>query len=182
MKNIVGVLIIVFLSFSVLFVSCDKNSDLKSDYETYKDYEADVYLKGDGKYEKTITSPLIKSDDCKYIVAGTITFHIGDKVAAIIDFGDGTCDNIATKTIGDKIIKFNLDKIGKGDKGSKVKKVVIEPLVKIDNCDFIVSGIIKLYKGDKWIVTIDYGDGQCDDIATKYWDGGSEEFSLTKNK
>ena len=33
-------------------------------------------------------------------------------------------------------------------------------------------------KGNKWIATVDFGNGECDDIATKYWESGSKEFSL----
>ena len=60
----------------------------------------------------------------------------------------------------------------------KYEKVIVEPLVSLEDCDYIVSGIIEFYKGDAWVATIDFGDGICDEWATKTWDGGSKDFSL----
>lgn len=31
-----------------------------------------------------------------------------------------------------------------------------------------------------WLVTIDFGDGECDEWATKIWDGESKVFSMKK--
>lgn len=49
------------------------------------------------RYSKTITSPLVSSRDCQWIVSGTIESTVDD-VTTITDFGDGSCDNIATTT------------------------------------------------------------------------------------
>ena len=111
----------------------------------------------------------------RFIVEGTIEFLKNGEIVAIVDFGDGLCDNIATKTIDGKVIEFSLEK-----KDSKYKKVVVEPLIKIEGCDYIVSGIVKFYEGNKWVATIDFGDGECDQWATKIWDGGSKVISLAK--
>ena len=67
-------------------------------------------------------------------------------------------------------------------KKSKYKKVIVEPIIKSDECDFIVSGIIKYYKvksGD-WVATVDFGDGTCDDIAIKTTDEGDYTFTISE--
>ncbi len=179
MKKVVNVLTVFALSI-MMFTACEKNEKADMLEDDFKYEEADLFLKGDGEFEKVVTNPLVKLDDCKYIVAGTIEFLKDGELVAVFDFGDGTCDNIVTKTVDGETTEINLDKLHKGDKKFDYKKVVIEPLVKIEGCDYIVSGIIKLYKGDKWIVTIDFGDGECDEWATKTWDGGNKEFSLRK--
>ena len=54
--------------------------------------------KKNSKYKKVITSPLIKLTDCDYIVAGVIEYYKGGTLVATVDFGDGTCDDLAIKT------------------------------------------------------------------------------------
>ena len=53
------------------------------------------------------------------------------------------------------------------DKLSGVHKFVYEPIVISDNCNCIVSGKVKYLKDCKTIALIDYGNGDCDNIATK---------------
>jgi len=47
----------------------------------------------------TITNPLVRTTDCPNITTGTITFTYKN-LSGLLDFGTGTCDNIATITIG----------------------------------------------------------------------------------
>lgn len=181
MKNYLKVLFVLSFGLVLLFTACKKNNDLDLSKEMYENYDADIEFKDGGDIEKIITKPLFSPDDCKYVVEGTIEFRKNGEAVAIIDFGDGSCDNIATKTIDGVTTEFSLDKKDPDGKEYDYKKVLVEPIVKLEGCDYIVSGIIKFYKGDTWIVTIDFGDGSCDEWATKYWDGGSKVFSLAKN-
>ena len=57
--------------------------------------------------------------------------------------------------------KYNCDKL------SGVHKFVYEPIVISDDCNCIVSGKVKYLKDCKTIALIDYGNGNCDNIATK---------------
>ena len=50
------------------------------------------------EYSMDITEPLVRPWDCFWITSGTIEKTIED-TQIIIDFGDGECDNIATKTV-----------------------------------------------------------------------------------
>lgn len=57
---------------------------------------------GDNTYVMNITKPLIRSLDCFWITSGTIEKVINETDVITIDFGQGECDNIATKQIGDE--------------------------------------------------------------------------------
>jgi hypothetical protein len=52
-----------------------------------------------GAISGSITTPLVKSADCKDITSGTIAF-LYKGLNGTLDFGSGTCDNIATVTVG----------------------------------------------------------------------------------
>ena len=63
----------------------------------------------------------------------------------------------------DKKLDHNYD----CDKLSGVHKFVYVPIVISDDCNCIVSGKVKYLKDCKTIALIDYGNGDCDNIATK---------------
>ena len=128
-------------------------------------------------YTKNILIPLEKIDGCDYVVKGKIEYIKNGTVVATVDFGDGQCDDIATKTVDGKEHTYNL---GGKKKSSRYKKNILIPLVKIDGCDYIVEGKIEYIKDGTVVATVDYGDGQCDDIATKTVDGVDHEFKLDK--
>lgn len=58
-------------------------------------------------YNKDITKALIRSKDCFWITSGTIETTIGDSLI-ITDFGDGTCDNIATRDIDGEVEEITM--------------------------------------------------------------------------
>lgn len=181
------------LIFSLIFISCEKtNNNLKDDIAYISSQEpADLALRlgenFDKDYEKVIVNPLVITDECKYIVSGTIEYHVDGQLVATIDYGNGNCDDIATKTYDGETIEFSLNRKEKDD---YYEKIIIEPLVSTEDCDFIRSGTIEFYANNVWHATIDYGDGTCDEWATKTWNvelfpdypSGSETFSLSGGK
>lgn len=58
-------------------------------------------------YTHTITSPLVVKNACRWIVEGTIELVAGDKTA-ILDYGMGECDNLATITINGEVKDITL--------------------------------------------------------------------------
>ena len=128
-------------------------------------------------YTKNILIPLERVDGCDYVVKGKIEYVKDEVVVATVDFGDGVCDDIATKTVDGKTSTFNLR--GK-KKSSRYKRNIIKPLVKIDGCDYIVEGKIEYIKDGAVVATVDFGDGECDNIATKTVDGVDKEIKLNK--
>jgi len=59
----------------------------------------------------------------------------------------------------------------------KFSKVITEPLLIDRSCRYPLSGIVEITRGDE-IMTIDYGTGECDNIALVTKDGESEEIEL----
>lgn len=56
-------------------------------------------------------------------------------------------------------------------------KVITTPLLIDSSCEFITSGVVELDRNGS-VVTIDYGDGTCDNKATVTADGTTEEINL----
>ncbi len=109
------ILTLLVVAIVITFTACSKKetnvvgSDSNPLETKFAKEVADiVVLKGEGKYEKIITKPLVKTDDCKYIVEGTIEYLLDGETVAIVDFGNGECDNIATKTVDGETYEFEL--------------------------------------------------------------------------
>ena len=63
----------------------------------------------DGKtYTVTITSPLKKKLNCEWLESGVLDIQVKDLPLLILDYGNGTCDNIATATINGNTYTINL--------------------------------------------------------------------------
>lgn len=121
------ILTLLVVGIAITFTACSKKetnvvgSDSNPlETKLTKEVADIVVIKGEGKYEKIITKPLVKTDDCKYIVEGTIEYLLDGKTVAIVDFGNGECDDIATKTVDGKTYEFELDN-KKGDGKGKGK-------------------------------------------------------------
>jgi len=69
-------------------------------------------------YSKTITDGLIKLGDCRDIVAGKVEYSQGAVVIATLDYGDGSCNNVASLTTGGTTTEVTLKGAG-GGKGGK---------------------------------------------------------------
>ena len=61
-------------------------------------------------YKFTTLTPLVKAKACQWIKAGQLKIERAGKLDATIDYGNGTCDDQATVTIGAKTIAITLKK------------------------------------------------------------------------
>lgn len=50
------------------------------------------------EYKKEITKALVKTGACRFITQGTVQVTKDGEVISILDYGDGTCDDVATFT------------------------------------------------------------------------------------
>ncbi len=75
--------------------------------DTLLDPEDDVFeitgysncADSDGNTFRTeITLPLVKLGTCRYIVEGEVSFSQNEDIFAVVNYGDGTCDDVATLT------------------------------------------------------------------------------------
>ena len=60
-------------------------------------------------YNDTITKAIRKKLNCEWFESGTINYNIQDLPQIVVDYGDGTCDNIATATINGVTYTIHLD-------------------------------------------------------------------------
>jgi len=67
--------------------------------DTYEITGGFSYSANGSSISGTITSPLIRSADCPNITSGTVAF-LYKGVNGVLDFGAGTCDNVATVKVG----------------------------------------------------------------------------------
>jgi hypothetical protein len=61
-----------------------------------------------GGFTRTITEPLRKELSCVHFVSGIVQTVPLNRPTRTLDYGDGTCDNIATLTIGDQTFIIQL--------------------------------------------------------------------------
>ncbi|MEC3906664.1 hypothetical protein VOI54_06510 [Tamlana sp. 2201CG12-4] len=76
------------------------------DTDTCRDDEktitgSSVYTNAEGASRSvTITTPLVKPAECRFIASG-VKEYTREEGTTVLDYGDGTCDNVATKTSED---------------------------------------------------------------------------------
>lgn len=175
MKNKMKLLVTMTFVGAISFTSCKKDSasvDLLDPMSMeIATEEASVRL-ANSDYQEEITNELISANGQDYYTEGTIEYKSGNEVLAVVNFETNSNEN-ASLTQNGISTEFNLKK---KKQGSKYKKVIVKPLVKTDDCGYIVAGIIKYfdYKTGAYLATIDYGNGTCDEWAIKKWSAGSE--------
>jgi hypothetical protein len=64
-------------------------------------------------YSRVITTPLVRLGDCKHPVEGIVTYSKNDIVVGELNYGDGTCDNLATLTTDGATVEIELKGEGK---------------------------------------------------------------------
>jgi hypothetical protein len=152
-------------TFSLEVASEEANVRLSStDYTT--SYSQDTEQDAEGNYTK-----------------GTLQYIVNNEVEATVDFGNGASNYKAHLTKDNETKEFDL-KCHKAK--SMYKKVIVKPLVKTDDCKYIVEGVIKYFdaKDGEYVATVDFGDGTCDEWAMKSWPdspkykAGKKKFSL----
>ncbi len=93
------------------------------DTDTHQDDErtttgSSTYTDADGVVTSTeITSALVRPAGCRYVAQG-VKQYTTDGVVSTVDYGDGTCDNLATQTEADgTVTEITLRCGGKGKNG-----------------------------------------------------------------
>ncbi len=61
-------------------------------------------------YRKEITENLVKNGMCRFIVSGEVSMTANGEVFATLNYGDGTCDNVATLTTADGVKEIIIGK------------------------------------------------------------------------
>ncbi len=170
-----------------MFSSCEK-SNFKDSFDIVDEainQESIVSLTS-SNYERVETTTLERSGERGAFVTGVVEYRENGILKTKLDFGNGDNDKVTlTDADGDKLVELKEDKADdcnkKEDKCDYIK-IIGEPLVKTDDCDYIVAGTIEFYKKGEWVATIDYGDGTCDSEAVKYTADSEEPYYFSLEK
>jgi hypothetical protein len=207
-KTIISVLVLA----AAAFTSCEKVGidNPKSIGQQASEEEATVQLKST-EYERREVGSLEQIEEHQAFSSGSIEYWVDGELQSVVSFDD---DRIEVYENGELVSEREMDrdtrrcgnhngprpemdgdmdkkgkhKFGKkkGKKGKKgdYEKVIVEPIVKTDDCEYPVAGTIEFLKEGTWVATIDFGDGTCDDQATKTTTEGVYTFSIDewKNK
>lgn len=186
------------LSGMFIFSSCEKFEGIVKEETKEESVESESFKEDatvtltESNYEKEIETDLEKKEGCDHYTTGVIKYIKDGKELGKFDFGKGDNDSKGTFSYDDKKEDVDLDKKKDGYKHKFDKKITM-PIIKTEDCDYPVEGIVEYYDENGTLVsTIDFGDGTCDDIATKTWEAGShkgktweagsKEFSLSEAK
>jgi hypothetical protein len=100
-------LTLTFADGAVLHRTSERTRTLAEGFETVFLHSDDVvcitgwvnYEAANGAtFSKTIVEPLMKTGACRFIVQGIVSFTKNGEDFATLDYGDGTCDDVATIT------------------------------------------------------------------------------------
>ena len=66
--------------------------------------------------------------------------------------------------------------------GDVYEKTIINALIKLGDCRYIVEGVVEITENSNLVTRIDYGSGECDNFATLTQNGESTEIELRGGK
>lgn len=101
----VGDITVTFDDGTSIERDAEKKREFVEGFETPLDHSDDVMhitgfvssVSSEGySFSRTIIEPLVRLGDCRHIVSGTVLMEKNDETFAELDYGDGTCDDIAT--------------------------------------------------------------------------------------
>ena len=170
-KTVISVLVLA----AAAFTSCEKMGidNPKSIGQQASEEEATVQLKS-SEYERREVGSLEQIEEHQAFSSGAIEYWVDGELQSVVSFDDDKVDGDMGKK---RKHKFGKKKGKKGKKGD-YEKVIVEPIVKTDDCEYPVAGTIEFLEEGVWVATIDFGDGTCDDQATKTTVDGVYTFSI----
>ena len=101
----------------VITWNTDRTRTMTAGYDTKDNFSDDVFeisgtssgINATGNaYKFTTITPLVKANGCSWIKSGKLKIERTGKLDAIVDYGDGTCDDQATVTVANKTISIVL--------------------------------------------------------------------------
>ena len=145
--------------------SCQKGNQGTDNMVAYAARYGQTVIVPTTDFETVEASSLNRTNDDMAYTTGELVYKVNGNEVAKINFDHGNdLQALVTKDGASETVS-----LGEGDHGDKkdyVKKIT-EPLVYSEECGYVISGVIKFFKGGTWIATFDYGDGTCDDLIAK---------------
>jgi hypothetical protein len=106
--NVVGNITLTFADGTTLVRETEKTREFIAGFDTpLYHFDDEISITGftssvcsEGySHTATIQLPLIIKGECRFIVQGTVAIDKNDEPLALLNYGDGTCDNLATITV-----------------------------------------------------------------------------------
>lgn len=111
-------LVITFADETVLLRHGQHTRNLAEGFETIFDHSDDLILitgsvnytaEDQTTFGKTIIEPLTKRGGCRYIVQGVVEFNYNGEQFAMLDYGNGSCDDVATIIKDGETVQITLE-------------------------------------------------------------------------
>lgn len=115
--SIVGTMVITFPDGTYITRETERTRAFVAGYDTPGDFSDDVFningyvnsVSSEGyTFSRLIVTPLVRLGTCRYIVEGIVQISRDGEVVAELNYGDGTCDDIATITKDGEEIQITL--------------------------------------------------------------------------
>lgn len=163
-------------------ISAEKHTDGATRTITYTDCSIDSVtvngvctevFNGDDENSRAITT----SSDVTFVLAdGTVIDRTGNHVRNWVGGLDTPLEH------EDDIIETTGSTEASTSTGNVWVREIIIPLVKIGECHHHVSGVVELSQNGEVLATLDYGDGECDELAILTVNGEEIEIELGHRK
>jgi hypothetical protein len=99
----------------VITWNTDRTRTMTAGYDTKDNFSDDVFaISGTSSginaagnaYKFTTITSIVKANACHWITSGKLKIERTGKLDAVVDYGDGTCDSLATITVANKTFPF----------------------------------------------------------------------------
>lgn len=162
----------------IIEISGPRNSgDYKRDV-TYDNFGVDSLLvNGNSVVTKSKTNDVFstfKSDMTFTLANGMVIDRTSERVWEWLQ----GMETVEDQT--DDIIQITGQVNAENSNGDTYKKEIVEPLIRLGDCKYIVQGIVEITINSELEASIDYGDGNCNNIAILTKDGETYEIDLSK--
>ncbi|HSH19811.1 MAG TPA: hypothetical protein VLA03_05140, partial [Draconibacterium sp.] len=169
----------------IIHTSEEPNGDGYSREITYENFSVDsmsitgmtkVFITGD---HQNGGSHMI-SDDLMITMPDGTTIHRQSEI--VREWMEGSETNLDQTDDVMKVTGHVINTVNENGTETGYRKDILEPLIKSSNCRYFSQGIIELLQAGSVIATLDYGNGECDDIALLSKDGEEPvEIILSEN-
>lgn len=116
----------------------------------------------------------IESDLSFTLADGTVINRSSERTWQWLEGMDTEMDQTDDKI---QITGYALAETSEGD---VYRKDIVEPLIRIRDCRYIVQGIVEITINNELASSLDYGDGECNSIAILIKDGETIEVDLSE--
>ena len=164
----------------IVEISAPRKSSEYTRMVTYDDFGVDSLL-----VEGTSATTIDREEGIFRNITSDLTFTLADEL--VVDRHSERSwewlEGMDTDTDQtDDVIKITGFSTAENSDEDVYRKEIVEPLIRKRDCQYIVQGIVEIRLNGELISSLDYGDGDCNNIAIVTKDGETYEVDLSKRK